>query len=116
VIAVVLLVAASAVAVVMSAAAWGLSQEFGSFDMLVLGAMPWALLPAGLVAVAVALLRGPGRSRRTSWIVLGLVWAVVVLLVSGLAVAANAGRADGAADAARGSAARTEVVGQIAVD
>ena len=80
VIAVVLLLVAAVVVTVMSAAAWGLSQEFGSFDMLVLGAMPWALLPAGLSAGAVALLRGPGRSRRTPWIVLGVVWAVVVLL------------------------------------
>lgn len=112
-IAVVLLLIAAAVVAVMSAAAWGLAQEFGSFDMLVFGAIPWAALPAGLIASGVALLRGPDRGRRATWLVFAVVWAAVVVLVSALALASNALHTDDAAHSAGGGPGWTEVVTEI---
>ncbi|MGD9957086.1 MAG: hypothetical protein AB7O74_15570 [Candidatus Nanopelagicales bacterium] len=114
-IAVALLVIAAVVLAVMSAAAWGLAQEFVSWDMLVFGALPWAVLPAGLIAAAVSLLGGRGRGGRATWLVLVLAWAGIVVLVSGLALASRAVHAEDAARPEGGGQGWTELVTEIRV-
>lgn len=102
----VLAILAAGSTVILLAGAWGLSVEYGSDAIPWVGVMPWCVVPALLGAGAfVALRRASGRGAWPLWLVAPVAWLVLVA-VSGTAVAVAARQHD--ANAARAGAACSE--------
>ena len=95
--AVLALAAASAILVVL-AGSWGITEMYGSDGAPLVGALPWAALPAVLLTGSWAVTRvAVGRSARRWWVVLLASWAVLTLVVAVVVMAADRAHDDNAA-------------------